>query len=165
MDMINLDSPARFMIKNILSCNPAVISVFGRTEKEDLFFKDLLTVGCDFYDLLDLFTDNNINDKNSIACIIDITSPEIEVGNLSDTWLRRMVPHWSSSKFHTAPVSDVCTEIRRHIINGSSGVYIYNSNLNSKNKKVYNDKYILIISNSDRYFFDINRKKTFHIFN
>ena len=36
-------------------------------------------------------------------------------------------------------------------------------NLNSKNKKTYNDIYVLLISKQNTFFFDINRKKAYKI--
>lgn len=51
-----------------------------------------------------------------------------------------------------------------HIESDSNGTFVYNSN-NSKNKKVYNDTYILLISDSNKFFFDINRKKSYKIIN
>lgn len=55
MDKIELGTPFRTVIIKILSCNPKMLSVFGRTKEKDLFFKELLTIGCDFYELLELF--------------------------------------------------------------------------------------------------------------
>ncbi len=160
---LNLNAPIRTIIVKVLSYDPDVISVFGRTEKEDLFFKDLLTVGCDFYELLELFVNNKAINKKSVTCIIDnIPSAEI-IYDFSDKELRRMIPHWSPSRYHTASIEDVCNELKEHIENDASGAYIYNSNLNSRNKRVYNDTYVLIIADSNKYFFDINRKKAFRI--
>ena len=75
-----------------------------------------------------------------------------------------MIPHWSSSKYHTATIKDICQELKKHIESDSNGTFVYNSN-NSKNKKVYNDTYILLISDSNKFFFDINRKKSYKIIN
>ena len=54
MDKIELGTPFRTVIIKILSCNPKMLSVFGRTKEKDLFFKDLLTIGCDFYEVLEI---------------------------------------------------------------------------------------------------------------
>ena len=52
MDKIELATPLRTIIVKVLSHNPKMLTVFGRTKEKDLFFKDLLTIGCDFYELL-----------------------------------------------------------------------------------------------------------------
>ena len=74
-----------------------------------------------------------------------------------------MIPHWSSSKYHTATIENVCNDIKHHIECGGEGIFVYNSNANTKNKRYYNDTYILLISDSNKFFFDINRKKTYKI--
>ncbi len=162
---LSLNAPVRTIIVKVLSYDPSITSVFGRTEKEDLFFKDLLTVGCDFYELLELFANNEAINKKSVTCIINnIPSTEV-ISNVSDKELRRMIPHWSPSKYHTASIEEVCNELKKHIENDSPGTYVYNSNQNYQNKRKYNDTYVLIIANSNKYFFDINRKKAFLICN
>ena len=156
MDKIELGTPFRTVIIKILSCNPKMLSVFGRTKEKDLFFKDLLTIGCDFYELLELFANCEAINNESINCIVE------NVPNVEE--IRRMIPHWSSSKYHTATIKDICQELKMHIESDSNGTFVYNSN-NSKNKKVYNDTYILLISDSNKFFFDINRKKSYKIIN
>ncbi len=42
MDKIELGTPFRTVIIKILSCNPKMLSVFGRTKEKDLFFKIFL---------------------------------------------------------------------------------------------------------------------------
>ena len=66
MDKIELGTPFRTVIIKILSCNPKMLSVFGRTKEKDLFFKDLLTIGCDFYELLELFANCEAINNESI---------------------------------------------------------------------------------------------------
>ena len=162
---LDLNAPIRTIIVKVLSYDPEITSIFGRTKEDDLFFQDLLTVGCDFYELLELFANNEAINKKSITCIIDNIPISEKVSDFSEKELRKMIPHWSPSRYHTAPIEDVCNEIKQHLIDDSSGTYIYNSNSNFKNLKTYNDTYILIIANEKKYFFDINRKKAFHICN
>lgn len=160
---LNLDAPIRSIIIKILSSDSETECLFGRSAQNDHFFSDLLSVGCDFYDTLELFANcGAVNEKN-VGCIIE-KIPEYKISDgFSDRTVRKMIPHWTSSRYHTASIEDICRELKTHIENGTDGVFVYNSNLNTKDKKVYNDTYILIIRNSKIFFFDINRKKTFKI--
>ena len=165
MNKIDLGTPIRTIIVKVLSYEPDIKPVFGRTKEKDLFFKDLLTIGCDFYELLELFANCEAINQKSITCIIEnVPNTEIVKGN-SEKGIRKMIPHWSSSKYHTATIKDVCNELRQHIQENINGTFVYSSNINTKNKKVYNDTYILLISDSNRFFFDINRKKSYKIIN
>ena len=160
---LDLNVPIRTVIVKILSYDPEITTIFGRSKDNDLFFQDLLTIGCDFYELLDLFIGCDAVTKNSVACIVDnVPNAEI-IKDFSEKELRRMIPHWTSSPYHTASIDDVCRELKEHIEKNSSGTYVYNSNLNNRNKKAYNDTYVLILAGSDKFFFDINRKKAFRI--
>ncbi len=165
MEKIELATPFRTVIIKILSYNPKILSVFGRTKEKDLFFKDLLTIGCDFYELLELFANcEAINNKN-ITCIVENIPTTKIITDYSEKGIRRMIPHWSSSKYHTATIEEVCNELKCHIESDSQGTFVYNSNANSKNKRYYNDTYILLIADTGKFFFDINRKKAYKIIN
>ena len=124
MDKIELGTPFRTVIIKILSCNPKMLSVFGRTKEKDLFFKDLLTIGCDFYELLELFANCEAINNESINCIVE-NVPNVEIiENYNDKEIRRMIPHWSSSKYHTATIKDICQELKMHI-ESDSKVHLY----------------------------------------
>ena len=89
MDKIELGTPFRTVIIKILSCNPKMLSVFGRTKEKDLFFKDLLTIGCDFYELLELFANCEAINNESINCIVE-NVPNVEIiENYNDKEIRR----------------------------------------------------------------------------
>lgn len=163
MDKTELGTPFRTVIIKILSCNPKMLSVFGRTKEKDLFFKDLLTIGCDFYEVLELFINCEAISKQNITCIIENIPSVKKITDYSEKGIRKMIPHWSSSKYHTATIENVCNDIKHHIECGGEGIFVYNSNANTKNKRYYNDTYILLISDSNKFFFDINRKKTYKI--
>ncbi len=158
-----LDNPIRTFIVKVLSYETDDTVIFGRTKEEDLFFQDLLTIGCDFYELLELFINCDAVTKASVACIVD-NVPEAEIiKNFSEKELRRMIPHWTSSRYHTATIDDVCCELKELIKNKISGTFVYNSNSGGKTRRAYNDVYVLILSDSDCFFFDINRRKAFCI--
>lgn len=160
---LNLDAPVRSLITTILSTDCEQQGLFGRTEKNDRFFCDLLAVGFDFYDVLELFVNCNAVNEKSGYCIVK-NIPEYKTVSLpSDKAVRKLIPHWTSSRYRTASIEDICLDLNEKIKSGSDGAFIYNSNLNTKDRKVYNDTYVLFIRNSEVYFFDINRKKTFKI--
>lgn len=64
---------------------------------------------------------------------------------------------------YAASISEVCSDLKELVKNNVSGTFVYISNLNLTNKKAHNDTYILIISENAKYFFDINRRKTFRL--
>ena len=128
MDKIELGTPFRTVIIKILSCNPKMLSVFGRTKEKDLFFKDLLTIGCDFYEVLELFINCEAISKQNITCIIENIPSVKKITDYSEKGIRKMIPHWSSSKYHTATIENVCNDIKHHIECGGEGIFVYNSN-------------------------------------
>lgn len=160
---LNLNTPARTIIVKILSYDTEVESIFGRSKKQDLFFQDLLTIGFDFYELLELFINCDAVTQNSTACIVDNVPTSEDIKAFTEKELRRMIPHWTSSRYHTASIDDICAELKEHILKNNTGTYVYSSNLNKANKKAYNDTYVLILTDSSKFFFDINRKKAFRI--
>lgn len=161
MDKIELATPFRTIIVKVLSHNPKMLTVFGRTKEKDLFFKDLVTIGCDFYEVLELFANCEAICEKNINCIVESVPNAKTVTDYSKKGIRRLIPHWSSSKYHTATIDDVCEEIKQRIENDSAGTFVYNSNANASSKKAYNDTYILLIADSEKFFFDINRKKAY----
>jgi len=163
MEKMELSAPVRTIIVKVLSYDPEILSVFGRTKEKDLFFKDLLTVGCDFYEILELFANCEAINRKNVTCIVENIPATKVITDYSEKGIRRMIPHWSPSKYHTATIEDVCNDLKQHIENDSEGTFIYNSNANLKNKKTYNDTYILLIAASNKFFFDINRKKSYKI--
>ena len=163
MEKIELITPFRTVIVKVLSFEPQTLPVFGRTEKEDVFFKDLLAIGCDFYELLELFVNYNAITKRNINCIIENIPASKIITDCSDKSLRQMIPHWSSSRYHSDTIKEVCNKLKKTIKNNIQGVFVYNSNANAQNRKAYKDIYILLITQSQKFFFDINRKKTYEI--
>lgn len=163
MEKIELDAPFRTIIIKVLSFETKNSQIFGRTGKEDVFFKYLLTIGCDFYELLELFANcDAVNGKN-IKCIIENVPSAKTITDCSEKGLRQMIPHWSSSKYHTATINEICNELEKHIESNTEGAFVYNSNANTINTRAYNDVYVLLIYNARNFFFDINRKKAYEI--
>ncbi len=162
-EYLSLDIPARAVIVRVLSSDPEIETLFGRSKDEDLFFQDLLTIGFDFYELLELFINCDAITKRSVACIVDNVPKSELIKNFSEKEIRRMIPHWTSSKYHSASINEICIELKKHIEEETDGLFVYNSNRNSTNKKNYNDMYILIITEKTKFFFDVNRKKAYRL--
>ncbi len=157
-----LDSTIRAFIVNVLATDTKEQPLFGRTSETDNFFKDLLSVGCDFYDLLELFINCDAITKHATACIVENVPSPVNINDFSNQTIRKMVPHWTSSPHRDTSVADVCNELREVIRLEKSGTFVYN-NKGTKQRRTYNDLYLLIISDNDKYFFDINRRKAFRI--
>lgn len=162
-DKLSLNSPIKTLIIKVLTLSGNSAYVLGRTKKEDLFFKDLLSLGCDFFELLEIYANCNQFTTNNIDCILNNVQVFENITNLSDKELRKMIPHWTASKHHTASIEDVCREVKELIEGNSCGAFVYNSNMNTKSKKRYNDIYLLLISMQNIFFFDINRRKSYKI--
>ena len=160
---LNLDAPIRSMIVKILSDDCKMGHRFGRSEENDTLFCDLMYIGCDFYDTLAIFASCDAISQQNFKCIANNIPSLLSVDVSSDKEIRKMIPHWTSSRYHTASIEDICDRLKQHIQNRDDGVFIYNSNLNTKDKRAYNDMYILIGRNPESYFFDINRKKAFRL--
>lgn len=152
MGEIKLITPFRTVITEILSYDLKTFSVFGRTKKEDHFFEDLLKIGCDFYEILELFANCNAIDAGNIAYILKNVPTAKTVTGCSRNQLRQMIPHWYNFKQNRLTINDLCEELKSHIENHSDGIYVYNSNANIKKQKSYNDVYALLIAKSDCFF-------------
>lgn len=160
---LNLDAPIKSFIVKILSCDCETGHHFGRSSEKDNFFRDLLYIGCDFYETLAIFASCDAIGQNNFNGIIESIPSYLSVDIRSDKEIRKMIPHWTSSRYRSASVNEICLQLKQHIQNNDDGVFIYNSNLNTKDKRAYNDMYILLSRRYERFFFDINRKKAFRL--
>lgn len=160
---IDLHVPMRNIILKILAREPDDPPIFGHFEDRDDFFRDLVTLGFDFYELLELYLNANALTEATVSSVVQNLPPSDKISRLSRSQIRRMVPHWTSSPYHTATINIVCEEISNHITNRDNGVFVYNSNLNEKRPSAHNDIYILIITELEKVLVDIRRRKTFKI--
>ena len=119
--------------------------------------------GCDFYDVFHLLATTtffNLQTAKKMLGLIPfyekIRSPKISV-------IRGLIPRWTGTKYHTAPINVVLEEIQKHIVEKEIGWYVYNSNLNPYNPSAVNDPYLLIVFEDENFFFDFNRKQTYKI--
>lgn len=78
----------------------------------------------------------------------------------SSSNIRLALPHWTPSRYHTAPISEVIDEIETDLVAGKPLIKVYNSNLNPRNRRAYNDRYILLITACKSLLIDIKRRTT-----
>lgn len=158
--MINLFTPIQDVIRYLLECDRSEIQLFNNNENLTSLFLDLVKIGCDFFELLRIFCLSNNNFSlldggkicESLHCPRQICVPH-------EKNLRKMIPHWTASKYHSAPVEVVIQEILAHIMRKDLGNYVYHSNRNPKNMKAANDIYVLFVMKSGSIFIDLNRRK------
>lgn len=74
--------------------------------------------------------------------------------------IKACIPRWTSSKYHTAPIAKIVADVQNLLTGSISGITVFNSNLNVRNKQSVNDQYVLLITKEHRIFLDINRKTT-----
>ena len=124
-------------------------------------FRAFLSYGCDYFELMrsfaqvDTFTVTEL--ETFIACVPE-TQP---LASLELTAIHIMIPRWTATKYHTAPIREVLIDIRQKIFTHAVGGYVYHSNLNPHNVKSPDDPYILLITSEKSIFLDINRKRAF----
>lgn len=162
-DRISLDAPIKTILARILSSECEAGHHFGRSSEEDHFFRDLLYIGCDFYEILALFASCDAIGKNNYKDIIENIPSFLSVRADSDKEIRKMILHWTSSPYRSASIEEICGQLKKHIKDRDNGVFVYNSNLNTKDKRTYNDMYILLSRKCECFFFDINRKKAYKL--
>lgn len=125
------------------------------------FFHLLCESGIDYYDLLALYSTLSCYTDEDLQALLRYAPPSM--ADLSPTKgnIRRAIPRWTASRYHSAAIETVITEIQGKLLLSSPGIFCYNSNLNPKNRRSLNDLYILIITDGERRWFDINRKCTY----
>ena len=125
------------------------------------FFALFNKSGIDYYELLALYSSfNNYTEDNLKEFLVFAPKP-MSVLSASKDNIRRAIPRWTASRYHSDAIESVMEDIQRRILCETSGIFCYNSNLNPKSSRSLNDLYILIISRSEIRWFDINRKCTY----
>ena len=154
---ISLDIPLRAFIKTLWSN----LSQQGKedVQSKQAIFKMLLTTGCDFYELLSLYAEFPLTEKDGEA-LIEYAPPPASIFTITQANVRVALPHWTPSRYHTAPITEVVQGIYQQLFLGKPLVKVYNSNLNPRNRKAYNDRYILLITTHKSLLIDIKRRTT-----
>lgn len=75
---------------------------------------------------------------------------------LNKSQVRNMIRRWSPSSYHTLTISEVVEDIINKVKNKENGCYFYHSNNNPQ--KDIDDVYELFISDTECFFYDIEKK-------
>ena len=159
LDRVSLDTPLRIFIRDLW---------FRQSQEENCqskkatVFKTLLSNGCDYYELLALYSNFPLtpDDGEILGEYAPIPTHTFPVSLKN---IRFALPHWTPSRYHTAPISKVLEEIQEHLLRGKPLIKVYNSNLNPKKQKAYNDRYILLSSSAKSLLIDLNRRTTIQV--
>lgn len=123
-------------------------------------FEKFQIVGCNYYDLLSVISLFNSFSEEDLELLISLTPrPQVSLP-ANPKNIRQCIPRWTASKYHSAPIAKVVEEMQILLTGSDSGITVFNSNLNTHDKRAVNDQYVLLISRNYRIFVDINRKTT-----
>lgn len=124
------------------------------------FVDFLLRHGCDYFDIMRVMTceglENCSPDAVEYICSHAPDSRKLKSLGLND--IHGMIARWTATKFHTGPIENVLRDIQNKCLLKQTGLYIYNSNLNVHNPRAANDPYLLVITDKEICFLDLNRK-------
>ena len=156
-EQLSLDAPLRLFVRKLWykSCQEGEA---GQQKKEH-FFQNLLSMGCDYYELLNLYSDFPLM-ENDGEMLVDLAPDPAHIYSISPSNIRLALSHWTPSKYHTSPISEVVADIKSELLAGEPVIKVYNSNLNPRNPRAYNDRYILLITAYKSLIIDINRRTT-----
>ena len=145
-----------FVTKCIGLSNDHVLPI----ETSDLF-QLLLSCDCDLYEILYLFSRIKEYTEDDLETLLSVMPPSQPIDTLSPNAIHAMIPRWTATKYHTAPIQEVLEDIREKILSRHIGVHVYHSNLNPRNPKSPDDPYMLLVSEKQSFFLDINRRRSF----
>ena len=160
---LKLHNTIENFLENILNNPHNTLSLFNTVESYNLLFQDLLSLGCDFFDLIRIYANADKVNLELAELVASKVLPSGCVENVSLNKLNSLIPHWTGTKYHSGNKQKVLQDITDKVQSFQTGVHIYNSNLNTRNPRAYNDVYILIVSNQKNIFIDVNRRKTHEI--
>lgn len=157
---LGINSTIEGLIRRLIFCDKHDKIEDTRTVLMELF-NLLMTTGFDYYELLALYTQLDTIYEKELICFIKWAPVPQEIMRPEIKNIRKVIAHWTPTKYHTAPIDEVVLQIQHKIDRHEPGIYLYNSNLNTRSRKSVNDLYTLIITNGHVYWHDINRKRTF----
>lgn len=124
-------------------------------------FELLVEGGCDFYELLSIYSEIPKFENNEIDELMILSPAPKECYTVTRNNIRTCIPRWTSSKYSSGLISEVVESIIDSLTDFTPRVRVFNSNLNLRNKRAVNDRYILMISEKNALFMDINRRSTY----
>lgn len=116
--------------------------------------------GCNYYDLLSVASSINTFSEHELELLISLSPKPKANLIISQKNIRESIPRWTASKYHSAPIAKIVEDMQTLLTGSVSGITVFNSNLNVRNKRAVNDQYVLLITKEHRIFLDINRKTT-----
>ncbi len=123
----------------------------------------LLCHECDYYEIIELLS-TIMPEKchlEDVELLQSLAPTGKSLDNLGPTSIRGMIPRWTATKYHTAPIARVVWDIQQKCHARQPGIFTYHSNLNPRNKRSADDPYVLLVSKDRWIFLDINRKWTY----
>lgn len=84
--------------------------------------------GCDYFELLSVMTSVNSFSGNELDLLMSLNPKPTEHLTISSKSIRRSLPRWTSSKYHTAPISQIVETIKSLLTENQCGVTVFNSN-------------------------------------
>lgn len=145
--------------KLILSCNQSSQPVLR--EQAFSLFRLLCEMGFDFYQILQLYAKLEQFSEKEIGVILKLSPPPRATLHPTASDIRRAMPRWTPTKYHTGPIDEVIKQIQITMAEKAQGIHSYNSNLNPINRRSLNDLYLMIIDGDAVWWYDINRRSTY----
>lgn len=145
--------------KLILACNQSQQPILR--EQAFSLFHLLCGMGFDFYQVLQLYAKLKPFSEKEIGTIPQLSPSPKATLHPTVNEIRRAIPRWTPTKYHTGPIDKVVKEIQITMAKKVQGVHTYNSNLNPKNHRSLNDLYLMVIDGETIWWYDINRRSTY----
>lgn len=157
---LHLNIPVENMVRKlILSCNQSSQPILR--EQAFSLFRLLCEMGFDFYRVLQLYANLEQLSEKEIDIILRLSPPPRATLRPTTSDIRRAMPRWTPTKYHTGPIDEVVKQIQITMAEKKQGIHAYNSNLNPKNRRSLNDLYLMIIDENAIWWYDINRRSTY----
>lgn len=135
-------------------------------EESQKLIEFLLAHDFDYFDIVRVVAMIAPSDytENEVRGIISMIPKKIScepISILKLSALRSMIPRWTGTQYHSGNIKDVILDIQHKCERKEIGIYVYNSNMNVKNRRSANDPYILLVTSKQWYFLDINRRRVY----
>lgn len=145
--------------KLVFSCNQSDQPMLR--EQAFSLFRLLCEIGFDFYRVLQIYANLETFSEKEIKEIVQLSPPPRATLHPTVSNIRRAMPRWTPTKYHTGPIDEVVRTIQITMANKDQGLHAYNSNLNPKNRRSLNDLYLMVIDEDTIWWYDINRRSTY----
>ena len=162
---LKLHNTIENFLVTILSLSEDTLSFFSSIESQNNLFKELWDFGCDFYELVRIYANAGKLTLSLGKIIVEKIVSDKDIQSISINKLNSLIPRWTGTKYHSGNKKEVLQDIHNKASLSQVGVYRYNSNRNLHNPRAYNDIYILIVTERNNIFIDVNRRKIHEILN